>query len=393
VVRLALGLAALVLGSAYACSSSEHPPAFDAEPGSNGGGSGARDGGVIVEPEDGSTSGCGGEVIPAVSDPPALYFVLDRSGSMNDAFGANGTSKYDTARGALRDVLLAIGHRVRYGAAVFPAIASSDGCTPGRQVFPTTLGDSPTYAEAGRSGPVLSDFLRRLGYAEGEGGTPTAQTIAELAPTLVELGPRTHLVLATDGAPNCNEEAECDVGSCSLNIEGLALNGGTCEGARNCCDPEIEGDGAQRYCVDSEPLIGEVAKLAELGVPTYVIGMPGAEAYGDVLDRLAVAGGTARDGTPSYYDASDTEALTEALYAIGTGVAISCSIELESTPDDPGLVNLYFDGRVVLADPEEGWAWTGERSLEVRGTPCDELKSGSVYQAEVVFGCETEVPR
>ncbi len=83
---------------------------------------------MIVEPEDGSyAERLRGEVIPAVSDPPALYFVLDRSGSMNDAFGANGTSKYDTARAALRDVLLAIGHRVRYGAAVFPAIASSDG--------------------------------------------------------------------------------------------------------------------------------------------------------------------------------------------------------------------------------------------------------------------------
>ncbi len=67
-------------------------------------------------------------------------------------------------------------------------------------------------------------------------------------------------------------------------------------------------------------------------MPTYVIGMPGAEAYADVLDRLAIAGGTARDGAPSYYDAADTGALGEALYAIGTGVAISCSIELESAP-------------------------------------------------------------
>ena len=136
-----------------------------------------------------------------------------------------------------------------------------------------------------------------------------------------------------------------------------------------------------------------VPTVAELGVPTYVIGMPGAEAYGAVLDRLAETGGTARFGTPSYYDAADTGALTEALYAIGTGVAISCSIELESVPDDPGLVNLYFDGRVVLSDPEEGWTWTGERSLEVRGAACEELKSGAVYEAEVVFGCETEVPR
>jgi hypothetical protein len=393
-VRFALGLAALVLGSAHACSSPEHPPAYEAQPGSSSGGSGARDGGVVVEPEDGSTTGCGGEIIPAVSDPPTLYFVLDRSGSMNEPFGASDTSKYETARAALRDVLLAIGHRVRYGAAVFPAIASSDGCTPGNQVFPTTLGDSPTYAAAGRTGPVLADFLKRLGFAQGDGGTPTAATLAALTPTLLELGPRTHVVLATDGAPNCNSDAECDAETCSLNIEGQTLGGAACAAGRNCCDPDVEGDGVERYCVDSEPLLDQVKELAELGVPTYVIGMPGAEAYADVLDRLAIAGGTARDGAPSsYYDAADTDTLTEALYAIGTGVAISCSIELESAPDDPGLVNLYFDGRVVLSDPEAGWTWLSERSLEVRGEACEELKSGAVYQAEVVFGCETEVPR
>jgi hypothetical protein len=320
--------------------------------------------------------------------------VLDRSGSMGDTFGASGASKYETARAALREVLRAIGHRVRYGAAVFPAIASRDGCTPGSQVFPTVLGDSPTYAAAGRTGPVLSDFLRRLGYAEENGGgTPTAQTLLELVPTLVDLGPRTYVVLATDGAPNCNEEAECDASGCTLNIEGLRLHGAECSGERNCCDPKVEGRGAGRYCVDAEPLVDATAELAELGIPTYVIGLPGAEAYAALLDRVAIAGGTAREGARAYYDATDVEALTEALYAIGTGVAISCSIELESEPADPGLVNLYFDGRVVLADPEDGWTFTGARSLEVRGAACEELKSGAVYEAEVVFGCETEIPR
>lgn len=386
------GLAAAVLGAAFACSSSdERPPPFVAEP-REPGGSGRGDGGVVVTP-DGSTKGCGGEIVPVVSDPPTLYFLLDRSGSMNDPFEDGSVSKYETARTALREVLLAIGHRVRFGGAVFPGAGSRDGCAPGQQIFPPTLGDSPSYAAAGRPGPRLSEFLKRLGYAEGQGGTPTAASVAALAPALKELGPRTYLVLATDGAPNCNAGVACDTKACTLNIEGLWLNGEKCEGERNCCDPALEGDGAERYCVDAQALVDEVAKLSEAGVPTYVIGMPGAEAYGALLDRVAEAGGMARDTSPRYYAANDTAALTEALLEIGTGVAISCTIELESAPRDPALVNLYFDDRLVLADPEDGWAWTGERTLEVNGAACDELKSGAVYEAEVVFGCPTEVPR
>jgi hypothetical protein len=204
--------------AAAACGSPEHPPPFVA---SGAGGAAASDAGLAVDAADGDvTPGlCGQEIIPAITDLPTLYFALDRSGSMQEAFADSGTSKYDTVRGLLGDVLRQIGHRVRYGAAVFPALSNPDGCAPGVQVFPTTTGDPPSYARDGQTGPILRELLLRLGYAAQEGGTPTAATLNALRPTLVELGPRTHVVLATDGAPNCNVEGICDAGACMLNVE------------------------------------------------------------------------------------------------------------------------------------------------------------------------------
>jgi hypothetical protein len=134
-----------------------------------------------------------------------------------------------------------------------------------------------------------------------------------------------------------------------------------------------------------------VSALADAGIMTYVIGLPGAEAYAALLDRLAVAGGTARGGDTDYYPVGDADALGEALHEIGTGIAISCSIDLEAPPEDPTRVNVYFDGAVVPGDETDGWVWDGESRIEVHGAACDELRSGEIREARVVFGCDTVV--
>jgi len=124
---------------------------------------------------------------------------------------------------------------------------------------------------------------------------------------------------------------------------------------------------------------------------TYVVGMPGAEPYAALLTRLAEAGGTARAGDVGYYAVSDAAELRDALYAIGTSIAIRCSIDLEAPPDDPALVNVYFDGALVPSDAVDGWSWDGAQRIRVNGSACDALKSGEVLDARVVFGCDTVV--
>lgn len=337
---------------------------------------------------------CGEEFLREVNNAPTLYFIVDRSGSMSEELPGSILSKYLASRATMAELLSSLGHRLRYGAAVFPPWRTSTGCEPGEEVFSTRLGDPPSYAAANELGPELRTLIDRLGSAVPEGGTPTAPTLQALAPMLRELGGDTSVVLLTDGAPNCNAELSCGPAECSLNIEGRTVNGISCSAGVNCCDSDQVGEGAESYCVDSDAAESAVKKLAEDGIRTYVVGMPGGESYADVLDRLALAGQTARDvpeGEPLYYGVSDEAALGAALREIATGIAISCTIELEAPPEHPSRVNVYFDGELVPLDAVDGWDWAADdfTHIEVFGAACERLGSGDVLEARAVFGCDT----
>lgn len=352
------------------------------------------DAGVIEAGAPDDAGFCGEEFLREVNNAPTLYFVVDRSGSMSEEIPGSILSKYQAARATLADVLLSLGHRLRYGAAVFPPWSTSTGCEPGEEVFEARPGDPPSFAAANQLGPALRALLDRLGTASPEGGTPTAPTLFALAPMLRGLGGDTALVLMTDGAPNCNGELSCGVSECSLNIENRNLSGRACAGDFNCCNSDQAGDGAEFYCVDSDASVTAIEELAQAGVRTFVVGMPGAEAYAQVLDRLAVAGQTARvapEGQPLYYGVSDETELHDVIREIGTGIAIRCEIELEEAPPEPSLVNVYFDGELVPRDGENGWDWGREdfTRIEVFGEACERLESGDVLEARAVFGCET----
>jgi hypothetical protein len=369
-----------------ACSSSERPdPTLLARPNDR-----KPDAGNDVDAGTASCSEfCGETFLHERLDPPNLYFLLDRSGSMAAPIEGSNLDKYDTARKVLGTLLQVIGHRVRYGATVFPADADTDYCGAGIEVSKLTLGGLP--ACDGEFDPVLVNFLFGIGRLSPGGSTPTSAALAALRPELEELSGPTHLVLLTDGAPNCNLGAGCGPEECMLNIEGETVAGQACTPDYNCCDPANTGAEGPGYCVDSDATVSEIEGLFEHGIPTFVVGMPGAEPYAGVLDRLARAGGTARPGDVAYYAASDQAELQAALYQIGTGVAVRCTIDLDSPPESQALVNVYFDGELVPADPEDGWSWDGDARIEVNGEACDQLKSGDVIDARAVFGCDTVV--
>ncbi len=372
---------------ALGCSSREHPPSFVASAGNNTTAQGGTDGGLSLIDASLDAALCGNQQIPAIANPPNLYFIVDRSGSMADPLPGSPYSKYENARIAISVMLRAVGHRVHYGAAVYPALLNNDGCASGVQVFPTTEGDPPSYAENGQNGPILTDLLTRLGNLPPSGGTPTAATLRDLEPTIEGLdGKKTYVVLMTDGAPNCNLDLQCGVDGCIPNIEGLVVGGTSCSGSFNCCAPNV----STGNCVDADDSEAAVAAYEKAGVDTYVVGMPGSEAYQAVLGRLAVAGNTARAGDTPYYAVSDTNQLTEALRSIGAQVAISCDLPLSAAPDDPDLVNVYFDDRVVPKG-DDGWHYTGDASIQFQGAACAELSSGDVLNVQVLSGCPTVV--
>ena len=386
-----LGLA-LSASAELSCSSHEHPPSFAvAQAGGTGALATGGSGGAGLNVGNASPDGdlCGNQQIPAISDPPNLYFVVDRSGSMSDRLPGSAFTKYENARIAISVMLRAVGHRVRYAAGVYPALLNQDGCAPGMPIFPISAGDSPKYAAMGENGPVLSELLNRLGNTPPSGGgTPTAATLRELEPTILGLdGKKTYVVLMTDGAPNCNLGLRCNVDACIPNIEHLFVSGMACDDTFNCCSPQVgAGD-----CVDADASEAAVLDYQEAGVDTFVVGMPGSEAYHSMLNRLAVAGNTARPGNTAYYAVSDTDQLDLALRSIGAQVAISCDLPLSETPENPNLVNVYFDDHVVPKSDDDGWRYSGQDSIEFVGSACDTLSAGDVLNVQVLSGCPTVV--
>jgi hypothetical protein len=388
-VRIGLALVALY-ALAQGCGDAERPARFQAQPPDRDAGGFGLDASVGPPPLDASGL-CGNQVVVVPIERPNLYFVVDRSGSMREPVTGSLQSKYSATVRALGDTLAAVGHRVRYGGAVFPAIDNPDGCQPGEEIFETKPGDPATYAAQGQYGPVLRTFISALSRATPEGATPTATTLFGLLPSLRTLEGDTFVVLATDGAPNCNLQSICTRADCQLNIERQQVGNLACSPtSQNCCDPNIV-PGGQGFCTDMSATEASVQELAANGIRTFVIGMPGSEVYGNLLDRLAVIGRTARPFEPHYYAVGDATSLSDTLRLIGTTVSVSCNIKLDQTPPDQRLVNVFFDATLVPYDAENGWAWTGADSFVLNGESCGLLQGGSVWQVQVVAGCPTEI--
>jgi hypothetical protein len=398
--RQGVGLLALFGLLGQGCSKSDHPPSYQyghqAEPTDAGYQIPIDPYDASVPPPEDTTNFCGNQIIPLVTNRPNLYFILDRSGSMSDPMPdpRNGSSieKFIGARRAIHDVLFAMGHRVSYGAAVFPRIGNISTCDPGDQIDKVAPGDSVTYARNGIDGPHLTKLMgpkAPLSSYVPEGATPTAATLAFLSERLIALSGDTAVVLATDGAPNCNMDLSCESAQCIPNIEGSLLSdGSTCGKPQNCCSL-FPGN-----CIDVDASVAPIAELLGYNIKTYVIGLPGSEAYQEVLNRFAIAGGTARVRTnptdPAYYPVTDSEMLTQALRNITAELSISCTVVLDQAPPDWTQVNVYFDNGLVKMNPADGWKQIDSTTLEITGPACDLLRSGDVFQIQVVAGCPTE---
>jgi hypothetical protein len=323
--------------------------------------------------------------------PTSLYVVLDRSGSMLARDGGSQT-RWDVTTLALlhakQGVLRKLGSRVTVGLALFPDTgASSDGCKTGAEFLAPTVGSPATYDK-------IVEILRFA--APSVGATPTAPTMVSLASKLKALPQPAFVLLATDGAPNCGTTT-CTVDRCTYNVEHAPLDGGRfCDDSVNCCDPkQVSGGMGWGACIDADATRVAVAELAAAGIKTFVFGVPGVGPYSADLDGLATAGGTAREdakpGEPLYYAASATtqEAFVTALSAVAAKVVDTCTITLDSVPSDPGITNVLVDGALIPQDPIDGWAWTADGKVELRGATCAKVKAGDVVRVQVAVGCKT----
>jgi hypothetical protein len=354
---------------------------------------------------------------PLLGDPPNLFFVLDRSLSMTNAWSGSSASKWVTVVDTITTLVTALGPRANFGAAVFPdprysSAANCDSsnppapcqpCAPGVPVFPgvngipVVRGDAP----AGTPGPVEAALASILNHVGAFGGTPTAATFTGLASTLEALPGKTYVIFATDGGPNCNPGLACGATSCTANIENDI--GCPPSGPPNCCDPSSTTPGANLNCLDEAATVAAVQAIADAGIPVYVIGVPQSEPYSDVLNALAMAGRTARDTDAGatetqYYAASGTDpsALLTALKQIAAKITGTCTLLLDHPPPDPSLVNVFFDGSPLPKSGPDGWTLTTAKgdagsttTVTVEGASCQKILDGDVLDVRVVAGCPT----
>lgn len=278
---------------------------------------------------------------PVVKATPKAMFVLDRSTSMQTTFGVQRLSRWRALTAGLATVLPAVDEAMDLGALIFPTVGASSSCA---------VATAPTLRLGPRQAQPLLTLMR--GTTPG-GNTPTADAIRSAGTSLLATPAASTaraLVLATDGAPNCNSALSTPC---------------------RCADGSSSCQQATR-CLDDVRTVEEVRRLALRGLPTYVIGIQDTSASAlAVLSELARAGGRAQDGGVGYYAVSSEAELSRALREVSAQVA-ACVYLTPSVPDARGELVLTLGARRLAFDEAQGWSWADRDhgELHLNGGAC-----------------------
>jgi hypothetical protein len=170
--------------------------------------------------------------------------------------------------------------------------------------------------------------------------------------------------------------------------------------ALNCCEATDAGDyGA--LCLDSAATLSEVTHLNSAGIKTFVVGLPGSEAYANLLNSVAVAGGVPNPSGPQYYpvDASGYfNGVRSVLQTITSQVSQGCEIGLASDPGDLNQLNVAIDCTLIPAAAPDGgqqnWFIDTSRSparVLLNSATCEALAEATGTGLSLVTGCPTVV--
>lgn len=295
---------------------------------------------------------------------PDMLIVLDRSNSME---------RYDLwnpVRSSIYSVTEALDHIIWFGLMVFPNTVGDNACF-GEDVNICESPSLPIVECALNNASPIYDALNPIIPC---GGTPIAASLSAARTYLnnMETGHPAYVVLATDGAPNCNS----------------GLNGNTCE----CVAPTPPG--CSDYvlnCLDDERTYSIIDSLRSDGINVFVIGIEASQ-WREVLDVMA-----SRGGTGAAIMAEDHDSIRTAFEEV-TGVVSSCEFEIGAPHPsaDPDLVNFYFDTKEgvpmdIHGECDDGWIWVDEEHTRVRfcGDYCTRLRDGLVGHVKATFGCPT----
>ncbi|MBX3199194.1 MAG: VWA domain-containing protein [Labilithrix sp.] len=296
-----------------------------------------------------------------------LMFVLDRSRSMDflltsDVEALPGqTSRWRALESSLAQTITPFTGQIAMGARFFPAAsANSQDLVLACIQDPSAAAIAPALNNASK---ILDVFTSTI----PAGGTPTA-TALQLAAQEISSSRAVAraMVVATDGAPNCNGALNRLTCRCtSTNPIGCT---GSTNGAANCLD-------------DVRTLQTITSIVTNRNIPVYVIGIGVTAPFAGTLDAMAVAGGRPRAGTPKYYAADTPDDLTAAFAVVRDSVA-NCSYITPSSPYDPNSISVEVAGAPIARDPDhlDGWDWIDQEygHLQLFGAACAQATSVNV---------------
>jgi len=279
--------------------------------------------------------------------------VLDKSGSMNQlpdgtvcprdggSTSCGPMSKWPQMTAAINQVVKQTETSIRWGLELFPD--DNDGCSV--TTVPVVTIDNMNSAAVAAA----------MTSEPNAGRTPTRAALVNAGTylmTVPDANPK-FVLLATDGLPNC---APAGINSAILDTDGSIL---------------------------------AVKNLVAMGIQVFVIGIGSVLEAQTTLTAMAVAGGQPQAADPKYYPVSSTAELVTVLGTIG-GMIGRCSFGLGNRPPDPTNIAVTADGVRIPQDTTHmsGWDYgTGQTSIQIYGSYCDDARSGKLKDVKAIFGC------
>jgi hypothetical protein len=271
-----------------------------------------------------------------------ILILLDRSESMTWTLDTDDVCTADITKCSSR------------ADAVVPAVASIVTDNPdinwGLELFPypdeptCSVSTTPQVAVSSNSASAIKSQLASFTTSPS---TPTAAAIHAATTYLKTVNDTRNkaILLATDGYPTCGNNSNVD------------------QMVKDATDAAATAQNA--------------------GFPVYVIGI-GQEV--SKLNRLAKAGGTG-----SYYPATSTTELNNALKSIAKVFSQTCTFRASTIPPDKDLATVLVDNKLVAKDDSNGWMFdpadATDSTILLTGSYCQSMLAGANSQVQIVFGC------
>ena len=312
--------------------------------------------------------------LKTVLRPGNVMVIYDRSGSMEADW--NGSPKYQAAGNALLAAITPLKDQLSMAGVFFPSAGMDQvncpmGCNvadpfhwipgPGACCLNSVAGgcsvtaiDQPDQINFGTADTFISGLPMQW-HIGAAAGTPLGAGVERAAEAISKQTFKDPLIVIviTDGEPNCQTEPQ--------------------------------------------KVLDQIGTWKMASIPTYVVGLPGAQAAADVLNSMAMAG-----GTDSYIDPKDPQELEARLrQAISTTVRAgfeSCTFNLDPKADAPEKLHLIVTQQGKESDVPRDlsksahWKINQEgNQVELEGQLCDMAKDGTFEGVRFVYGC-VDVP-